>query len=64
MYFKQNIKLNEEKRETFRANYSAVLLFFKFKIAYSYQCNSKIPPQKVSLVFKGVTWLGKLHFNL
>ena len=28
MYFKQNIKLNEEKRETFRANYSAVLLFF------------------------------------
>ena len=38
--------------------------FFKFKIAYSYQCNSKIPPQKVSLVFKGVTWLGKLHFNL
>ena len=36
MYFKKNIKLNEEKRETFRANYSAVLLFFSFEIAYSY----------------------------
>ena len=54
MYFKQNIKLKEDKRENFRANYSAVLLFFKFQIA-------KIRPQKVSLVFKRVTWLGKVH---
>ena len=47
MYFLKNIKLNEEKRETFRANYSAILLFFQFNIAYSYQCTSKIRSQKV-----------------